>query len=522
MNKKHLALLVAAFLAAAIFPQARTTPPDASSAAQRGEQLSEATSRNDEAVERLQLAISSIDYPVTPGDIYQLSYRESAGAIVTRQFQVDGISILDLGVFGKIYALNMPFYQLKQNVENLISRNYTYSTPTLSIISPGVFRVAVKDGTSRVQYITAWGLSRISEIVTEADTPNSSIRDVERISREGKSERFDLLKTTSTSLEGINPFVRPGDTLVLHRSERTVELMGEIRRPGRYELIAREGLKELLEIFGDGFTRKADLDRLQIIRATESGERIEYFSLAEAYEKNTVLNDGDTIVVGDKTARRALIWFEGAVQAPVAERDARTAADTGRADATIASTANGRFSHAISEGIRLSDVLQEIREQILPSADLGAVLLTQPGVEESLVIDIRSLLSGSNLSNDIVLLPNSTIFIPLLRSSVSVAGAVITPGFVPYLPGAPAHYYISLCGGFDPERNSGGAHSVYDQFGRKRPRGQTIMPGDSIFVTNNSIGYSLERTMTIYVPVITTLITMITFGISIGLIDVGQ
>jgi len=515
------ALLLTASLALA-FPQTRTPAP-ATTTPSRGDQTADTSPRSDESVERLQLAISSIDYPVTPGDIYQLSYRESAGAIVTRQFQVDGISILDLGVFGKIYALNMPFYQLKQNVENLISRNYTYSTPTLSIISPGVFRVAVRDGTSRIQYVTAWGLSRISEIVSDADMPSSSIRDVERITREGRSERFDLLKTTSTSLEGVNPFVRPGDTLVLHRAERTVEVRGEIRRPGRYELIANEGLRELIEVFGEGLSRKADVERLQILRATDSGQRIEYFPLDKGYEAMFTLNDGDAIVIGDKTARRALIWFEGAVTTPLQASETVTAiSSTGdRNEATTQAMGNGRFPHPISEGVMLSDILQEIRQSILPSADLGAVLLTRPGVDKALIIDIRPLLSGSDLTTDIVLIPNSTVFIPLLRSSVSVAGAVITPGFVPYLPGAPAHYYISLCGGFDPERNSGGAHSVYDQFGRKRQHGQTIMPGDSIFVKNNSLSYSLERTMTVYVPVITTLITLVTFGITIGLIDIG-
>ena len=188
-NKLMLSLVMIAALSPAVAQQ--TTAPSA-----RSDQPAEAASRTNEAAERLQLAISSIDYPVTPGDIYQLSYRESAGSIVTRQFQVDGISILDLGVFGKVYALNMPFYQLKQNVENLISRNYTYSTPSLSIVAPGVFRVAIRDGSSQVQYITAWGLSRISEIVKKTSVPDYSVRDIERISREGKSERFDLLTMT--------------------------------------------------------------------------------------------------------------------------------------------------------------------------------------------------------------------------------------------------------------------------------------------------------------------------------------
>jgi polysaccharide biosynthesis/export protein len=518
MKKVVFMAMLLSISVASAFAQARPTTAPETTPPTSGQVES---SRTDQAAERLQLAISSIDYPVTPGDIYQLSYRESAGAIVTRQFQVDGISILDLGVFGKIFALNMPFYQLKQNVENLISRNYTYSTPSLSIIAPGVFRVAVRDGSSRVQYVTAWGLSRISEIVLMADSPNSSIRDIERISRELKSEHFDLLRSTNSSSVGSDLFVRPGDTIVLHRAERTIELRGEIRRPGRYELIGDEGIRDLIEVFGEGVTSKADMERLRIIRSSDTGERIDYVSFKESYAANSRLNDGDIVTVGDKTSKRALVWFEGAVTAPIEDRSTAVAgSDQGVTAAQF--TTNGRFSHPISEGVLLSDILREVLPSILPSADLGSVLLSKPGLAGSVVIDIRPLLTGLDLSRDTVLTANTTVFIPLLRSSVSVAGAVIAPGFVPYLPGAPASYYVSLCGGFNPERNVFGTLIVYDQFGKIRTKDHAVMPGDSIFVKNNAIGYILERTVTTYAPIVTTLITVITFGVSMGLINVGN
>jgi protein involved in polysaccharide export with SLBB domain len=485
-------------------------------------QTSESASRTDDATERLQLAISSIDYPVTPGDIYQLSYRESAGSIVTRQFQVDGISILDLGVFGKIYALNMPFYELKQNVENLISRNYTYSTPALSIVAPGVFRVAIREGPSQIQYITAWGLSRISEIVKKTSVPNYSVRDIERITREGKSERFDLLTMNSTSLEGGDPLVRPGDTLVLHQAERTIELIGEVRRPGSYELVGSEGLKELIEVFGGGVSRKADLDRLRIIQSTSAGEKIEYISATEGYEQKIKLNDGDRVIIDNKITKFGFVLIEGAVRAPTTSESATALPTRSDQASTIAdSTANGRFSHPISDGIKLSDVLREIQASILPTADLGSALVKSPDSANALLLDIRPLLSGADLSKDLVLIPNTSIFLPLLRSTVSVAGAVIYPGFVPYLPGAPASYYVSLCGGFNPERNTNGALSIFDQFGKERLQDQTVMPGDSIFVKSNSFEHTFARITGTYLPVVTTLITLITFGITIGILDIS-
>lgn len=477
----------------------------------------DASTMSREETEHLQLAISDLNYPVTPGDIYQLTYRDAAGAMVSRQYQIDGISILDLGVFGKVYALNMAFYELKQNVELMISRNYTNSTPSLSIIYPGVFRVAVRESASRVRYVTAWGLSRISDVVDSADVEHVSRRNVERVTREGKSERFDLLRNSTSSADGADPLVRPGDTIVLSRAERTVEVRGEVRRPGNYELLGEEGLRELLEQFGEGFTRKSDTQRIQIIRFTDGGQRIEYVSLGDAYAGLTKLNDGDIVVVGDKSDVHSIVWFEGAVSIP------RTEAQPAQEDRQEAETAvNGRFYKYIREGVMLSDVLQEIKESILPTADMGAALITSPGSLSPLVLDIRPLLSRSDLTSDIVLKPNSRVFIPINQSTVSVAGAVIRPGVAAYLPGAPASYYVSLCGGIDPERNSWGALIVYDQYGRVRKKKQAIQAGDSIFVKNNDLGYLLRRDVPTVAAFVTAALSVVTLGIATGFIDLGS
>jgi hypothetical protein len=96
------------------------------------------------------------------------------------------------------------------------------------------------------------------------------------------------------------------------------------------------------------------------------------------------------------------------------------------------------------------------------------------------------------------------------------------PGFVPYQPGAPAEHYISLSGGINPERNNGGALTVFTPSGKANSKNDPIQPGDSIFVKNNSFGYRVERTVTIWIPVLTLAVTIATFGITAGLIDTSN
>lgn len=498
----------------------RTAPAAQSAAAGRTEGTGD---WNAEAEERLQLAISSIDYPVTPGDIYQLTYRESAGTILQRQFQVDGVSVVDMGVFGRIDAAGMTFFDLKQRVEEMIARNYTYSQPSFSILSPGVFRVAVRDGTSRVYYETAWGLTRLSEIVARVESSGFSLRNVERVSRNGRSERFDLLKAAISEQESADPFVRSGDMVILHSAERIVELRGEVRRPGRFELLDGENFQDLVDIFGGGFSSRADTERLRLHRTSETGEFTEYLNVEKLMNEDAELRDGDIIEIGDKTTRRAFVWFVGAVSAPFevnALTGAAAAPGTGAAAGAAAGAAerqirNGRFAHDIREGVKLSDVLQDIRPYILSTANLGAALLTQPDNSQSKSMDLQPLLAGTDLSKDIVVPPGSVIFIPELRSTISVSGAVILPGLVAYHPGAPAEYYLGLCGGINPERNTNGDLTVYDSYGKQRSKDDPIMPGDSIFVKNNSFGYNLERTVSIWLPIISMVITLTTFGMTV-------
>lgn len=464
---------------------------------------------SEQVEERLQLAVSSIDYPVTPGDIYQLSFREPSGSIVTRQFQVDGLSILDMGVFGKINASNMTFYELKRNIEEMIRKNYTYSTPSLSIVSPGVFRVSVREGTARVQYVTAWGLSRLSEVVASVDMPNASIRDVERISRDGMSEHFDLLKASSAPVEGGDPFVRPGDTIVLHQAVRTIELRGEVQRPGRFELLENEDLKELIDLFGKGFTNKADHERIRVIRSSGGTGRIEIVSFEKAREATMGLADGDIVIVENKTSKLAQVWFVGAVVTRAQERDVVPSAGIQGGGAGSASGA-GKFFHTIGEGTMLSDVLQEVRFSILPSADTSSALVKKPRSGSGQVVDLKHLLDGLDLSGDIELVPDTVIFIPELRPTVSVAGAVINPGSFTYFPGAPAEYYISLSGGFNPEQNRGGSFNVYNQYGKKRHGDQGVMPGDNIFVKSNAWGYKMERAIPVLIPIAALVVSTLT------------
>jgi protein involved in polysaccharide export with SLBB domain len=58
----------------------------------------------------------------------------------------------------------------------------------------------------------------------------------------------------------------------VNRLERTITINGAVRRPGIYTLMPHENLKELIEVYADGFETIADKTKLTLIRHADSNE----------------------------------------------------------------------------------------------------------------------------------------------------------------------------------------------------------------------------------------------------------
>ncbi len=195
--------------------------------------------------ERLQLSISQQNYPISPGDVYQLNYRSASGE-VSREITVESDYTLNLNLFGKINTSTMSYSELKLKIEEIVSNAFPGSFPYLKIISVGMFQVLLKGEIEKTQFVTAWGLSRLSDIIKDHMGLYSSVREIGIISAEGNLRKYDIFKALHQGVIEENPFVKPGDTVLIYRRGREVVITGEIYKPGRYQLLEEEGLQELI------------------------------------------------------------------------------------------------------------------------------------------------------------------------------------------------------------------------------------------------------------------------------------
>ena len=224
-----------------------------------------------DASPNIMLARSSADYRVTPGDVYMLSYR--AGSVtVTYVITVDTSYRIRVSNLGVINGMGKTFIQLKNEVEATVANNYPLSGAQLVITQPALFRVYVNGEVNRAGEVSTWGLNRLSSLTNENLTSNASIRDISIKSANGQTRVYDLFKAQRLGDLSQDPYLRPGDIITFNRVSRIVTINGAVERPGVYQLMVGENLKNLIEIYANGFSPLADRTGITLTRYLNSVE----------------------------------------------------------------------------------------------------------------------------------------------------------------------------------------------------------------------------------------------------------
>ena len=112
---------------------------------------------------RVALAMTTLDYQVTPGDIYTLTFLTANGP-VTSSLIVDADCLVNLANLGKIDATSMRLVDLRKAVEKKVLEAYPLSAPQLIIASCGLFPVYTQGEVKKSSTTYCWGLSRLSSL----------------------------------------------------------------------------------------------------------------------------------------------------------------------------------------------------------------------------------------------------------------------------------------------------------------------------------------------------------------------
>lgn len=332
-----------------------------------------------------------------------------------------------------------------------------------------------------------------------------------------------------------NILVQPRDRLLIHRSiakvdAPTVNITGEVAKPGRYPLTTNMQVDDLVRVAG-GLKRSAFADSADLTRfaaSSTSNERVEVklsAALSGDANENIPLRNGDVLAV-----RRVPQWNDlgasitvgGEVQHP-----ATYGIEPGERLSSVLMRCNGFTSEAYPYGAVL--IRREVRElemrshlelvnrikaeegylKTLPEGDadqknakLSAIARTETALNQleatapvgRLVIHISpDLKKLAKTPADTPLRDGDVLIIPKKTNYVVVSGEVFNPTAVNYLPGRSAKWYLSQSGGLTQiadrsavfvVRADGSVLSARNnsEFWSGDPLNAVLKPGDSIVV----------------------------------------
>ena len=443
------------------------------------------------------------DYPVIPGDTYQISYLYNL-QVTNIPFFIDGEGKTNLSFFGSLDTNGLSYRELKVIIEQMVTKAYPDSLPQLTIKSTGVFPVFIEGEVSFPGPSKAWGFSRLSDLIADRLTKYSSLREIEITHADGTSKKYDLFGAALESDLSKNPVIKPGDSITIKRYDREVYISGEVRREGTYQLLENENLLNLIDTYSNGLTKLADTSQIYILRLNTSGGTTEtiYTDPEDGDYSNISLEDMDMVVVPAKIDKMPLVFFEGALGMKVGST----------------SPVSAKIPWPITYNQRISTAVHNLPAgSITPVSDLENSFIIRRGEKDHIPVDLEKIIYYHDYSNDTVLKEGDRIVIPMKLFTVYVGGSVNSSGAHPYIAGKTYLEYIQMAGGFDPDEHIGSSVTIFDRDGTKHGKDRIIQPEDRIFAPRNSPEFYFNVKIGAYIVTTAALVSLV-----INLFDLGE
>ncbi|HLR26361.1 MAG TPA: SLBB domain-containing protein, partial [Fodinibius sp.] len=126
-------------------------------------------------------------------------------------------------------------------------------------------------------------------------TTTGSFRDIKVIRGNETVATFDMYDLLIYGNQSSNIRLRSQDIIKIAPYHNRVEIEGEVKRPGIYELRGNETLQDLIVYAGD-FTDQAYTDRIKVIGNTPKQKKIS--DVKKGYFDDFIIDNGDAVTVG--------------------------------------------------------------------------------------------------------------------------------------------------------------------------------------------------------------------------------
>lgn len=434
------------------------------------------------------------EYQPVPGDQFTLvidfgarigGARETQAADILRYENIllQPDYTIRIPFIGEISVQGMRFQDVRREVIRRVNARVPSEFVDFQIVSLAVFDVLVYGRVVNPGLRSVDSISRLARAVLIGDgiSPEGSWRRVTVHSPDGESREYDILRFLNEGDLDQNPFLRPGDRVLVPRREQSVRLSGAVNHSGEYEIFPGETLGDILEIAG-GLTPAADRRRISINRVDERnvyGIR----RLGEDEYPREVLRHGDQIAIPSTTQTTDRIIVEGALYgSPTSSAVIDTDPLSVGARQNIPNDPI-RTTLAFTPGMTLLRVLESLGGPT-PFADPERSFINRTSTGQMIELpELLEIWSERDMERDMDLLPGDHVVIPATSARVLVSGDVSQTTF-PYVSGRTVFDYVLQAGGLTRGDALERRFYLMDSRGQMIPTEltATVRAGDSIFV----------------------------------------
>ncbi len=433
------------------------------------------------------LALGDVSYPVTPGDSFKLVYSDGKNYI-TLSLQADSVCKVSIPSIGSIDAKSLTFSEFKTKVEDLVSTYYPYSSPQLTLTGCGLFSVKVSGEVYYTTQVTAWGLSRLSDLAYLADN-YASTREVQISFSNGETKSYDLYKALKKGDLSQNPLLEPGCEVKFLKAEKTVSVSGAVKKEGVYQTLEGETLGTLVNNYCEGLFNYADTNSITVTNYVDgSYSAVTLSTNWEEYE----IKDGDVISFGSSNQAMPYVTITGAI----------TASSAGSISSSIAN----KVLYSFVPGETVQQLIRNISNMLVASSDTDEIYVIRDG--QKISVSGQDTLTSDG-KGDIELQQGDTVVIPFSQLFVTVNGAVNNPGNYAYVPDRTIEYYINLAGGYSSNARTDKQVDVFDKDGNRVKKVETVDAQSTITVVKSTFSTDLALTVSI-LSIVTSVLTIIT------------
>jgi len=417
---------------------------------------------------------------------------DGTSAILTRKLQ-----------FGKTQRLEINLEELQMRegeVENYPMHNgdiiYVPRSVTVMVLgkvkAPGTYALG---STGRLMD----ALSRAGGILPDGDQTSVTLTR----NTDGSQEVKEVdIKAIMAGAGELNISLLNGDIIFVPDLIREVSVLGEVARPGVYKIRDDTTLLECLAQAG-GITEIGDAAAVRITRRSQSDIPTTYTINADDIhlEADSIgvrpVANGDIIYVPRAIAVQVLgeVAQPGLYRMKAGSRLSDAIALAGG----FKDDANGTqvivTSKASSSGITGTNVTCDA---------LGETSTTGFATGALRTVDITGVLMGTNLSDNIPLADQDTVFVPKVNREVVIVGEVVRPGLYKLPDGAKLMDALAIAGG--PTKRAALEAVCIFREGRVTAGEQVILGHDNLFFTGKAEeNPSVEGQDIVYVPSTTKL-----------------